>query len=142
MRKDKSGEEGKQNIVKFIRPQHEGLQYISVKNVIPHGSLRVSSTAAESQRDMRGWLQLVTQRLEIPCLVLSQKMVSVLFVSCDKLLVELAQAAGPSLARSCSFRLHICALQLFECLCVCVKPLVFNSLSLFFSVKQFSRGFG
>ena len=46
-----------------------------------------------------------TEILEIPCLVLSQKMV--LFVSFDKLLVELAQAAGPSLAAlawSCSFR--------------------------------------
>ena len=46
-----------------------------------------------------------TEILEIPCLVLSQKMV--LFVSFDKLLLELAQAAGPSLAAlawSCSFR--------------------------------------
>jgi hypothetical protein len=46
-----------------------------------------------------------TEILEIPCLVLSQKMV--LIVSFDKLLVELAQAAGPSLAAlawSCSFR--------------------------------------
>ena len=52
-----------------------------------------------------------------------------------KLLVELAQAAGPSLAalaRSCSFRLHISALQLFECLCVCVSALGFFSPFPFF----------
>ena len=51
---------------------------------------------------------LYREILEIPCLVLSQKMV--LSVSFDKLLVELAQAAGPSLAAlawSCSFRGHI-----------------------------------
>ena len=56
-----------------------------------------------------------TKILEIPCLVLSQKML--LSVSFNKLLVELAQAAGPSLAAlawSCSFRGHISALQLFE----------------------------
>ena len=57
-----------------------------------------------------------TEILEIS-LVLSQKMVLSVSFDRDKLLVELAQAAGPSLAAlawSCSFRGHISALQLFE----------------------------